>query len=320
MPGLAILKASAYSVFAAHRLQLGPPPQMAQVTYGATSQPQYQQAQTTNRPASTVTRNRTVGVVSGGGGSGASAGGSAGGSSSGGSTTPMMCPPALFVPRSNSAEDVRYQKDQHDYYTGLFDCMIDAIVDAHNKWRAAAFFSDITINAMFATGGRLNGPRLDDMISNSPGVAACTGKELRVRNAVAKGVGEAFKRWQDGVRVPGLPWYPTFVAWPGSQAPPTPNIPTELRFCVSLSVGEITDPLSLSNRMKSQLTGSFDYSSQFFDALAFVLAPAFTAWLACQPVMRVMGHGPVPAYAPPYVPTGTVFGGSVIAAPPHLIG
>ena len=41
-------------------------------------------------------------------------------------------------------------------------------------------------------------------------------------------------------------------------------------------------------------------------------------WLPQQQIMLVMGKGPVPTYAPPYVPVGPVIGGDNIAAPGHL--
>ena len=55
-----------------------------------------------------------------------------------------------------------------------------------------------------------------------------------------------------------------------------------------------------------------------FEAIGTVIALAFLMWLPQQQVMLVMGKGPVPTYAPPYVPVGPVIGGDNIAAPGHL--
>ena len=55
------------------------------------------------------------------------------------------------------------------------------------------------------------------------------------------------------------------------------------------------------------------------DAIATVLAAAFTMWLPMQQVMLVMGKGPIPTFAPPYVPVGPVVAGDIISTPGHLM-
>jgi hypothetical protein len=42
-------------------------------------------------------------------------------------------------------------------------------------------------------------------------------------------------------------------------------------------------------------------------------------WIASQMVMLVMGKGPIPTFAPPFVPVGPVVGGDNIATPGHLM-
>jgi hypothetical protein len=42
-------------------------------------------------------------------------------------------------------------------------------------------------------------------------------------------------------------------------------------------------------------------------------------WLPQQQVMLVMGKGPIPTFAPPFVPVGPVMGGDNIAVPGHLM-
>jgi hypothetical protein len=49
-----------------------------------------------------------------------------------------------------------------------------------------------------------------------------------------------------------------------------------------------------------------------------VLAVAFMVWLPMQMVMNVLGNGPVPGYAPPFVPVGPVVGGDNLAIPGSL--
>jgi hypothetical protein len=150
-----------------------------------------------------------------------------------------------------------------------------------------------------------------------------TGNMQKHRDAVAKGVSKCFKDWQDKVIVPGLPWYPAFAAFPGPMAPPMPNVPTPLIACPSAMMSAMT-PMTLKSEMDSALDGGMkekDPTKQFealHDAIGTVVAAAFLIWLPMQQVMLVMGKGPVPSFAPPYVPVGPVVGGDNSAAPGHL--
>jgi hypothetical protein len=45
---------------------------------------------------------------------------------------------------------------------------------------------------------------------------------------------------------------------------------------------------------------------------------SFTIWSVNSQVTLVMGKGPVPTYAPPYVPTGPVVGGDAQSYGPFL--
>jgi len=147
----------------------------------------------------------------------------------------------------------------------------------------------------------------------------------KYRDAVAKGVSKAFKNWQGQVMVPGLPWYPAFAAFPGPMAPPMPNIPTPLIACPSGMMAEIVAPMQMKSYMIDALDGGLkdkDKKKQheaLFDAIATVLALAFMMWLPSQQVMLVLGKGPIPTFAPPFVPVGPVMGGDNISAPGHLM-
>ncbi len=70
-----------------------------------------------------------------------------------------------------------------------------------------------------------------------------------------------------------------FATWPGPQATPMANVPTPL---------------------------------------AAMIAPLFLAWLGAQMVSGVLGHGPVPGFAPPHSPVGPVVGGEVLPNPDCL--
>ena len=239
---------------------------------------------------------------------------------------PQLIPP-WFMP----AEPQKYFQDTCDKignnFKELHDTMIDAVGFAHNMWKLQAKFQNLQVMAIAAIGspGCLDGPELESLIKNAPMCAAFTGNKAKYRDAVAAGVSKCFKDWQGQVMVPGLPWYPAFAAFPGPMAPPMPNIPTPLIACPSAKMASIIAPNDMKSAMIDALDGDLkqkDKSKQheaLFDAIATVLALAFLMWLPMQQVMLVLGKGPIPTFAPPFVPVGPVMAGDNIAAPGHLM-
>jgi hypothetical protein len=202
-------------------------------------------------------------------------------------------------------------------FKDFHDTMLDAVSYAHDMWRLKAKFKDLKVMSVSAIGapGCLDGPELENDIKNAPMCASFSGNKQKHRDAVAKGVSKCFKNWQDQVTVPGLPWYPAFAAFPGPQAPPMPNIPMPLITCISAKMTDIIMPDTMKSEMDSALDGGLkdkDPTKQFealHDGIATVLALGFTIWLAAQQVMLVLGKGPIPSFAPPFVPVGPVVGG-----------
>lgn len=239
---------------------------------------------------------------------------------------PQLIPP-WFFPQNNH----KYHQDSCDtvgkQFKDFHDKVLDAVMFAHNMWKMQAKFKDLKVMAVCAIGapGCLDGPELEPLIKSAPSVAAMTGNFAKYRDAVAKGVSTAFKNWQGQVMVPGLPWYPAFAAFPGPMAPPMPNVPVPLIACVSAKMTDIILPNTMKSEMISALGSGNknpDKDKQheaLFDAIATVLAMAFTMWLPSQQVMLVMGKGPIPTFAPPYVPVGPVIGGDNIPVPGHLM-
>lgn len=241
--------------------------------------------------------------------------------------TPKLIPP-WFLPAipgnkysQGPCDDIGQQfKDFHD-------TMCDAVVFAHDLWRLAARFSGLEINAVTALGepGCLKGPKLESLIKMHPGAAKMTGNMAKHRDAVAKGISTAFASWQDNVTVPGLPWYPAFAAFPGPQAPPMPNIPMPLITCISEKMTDIILPFKMRDEMGGGLVGALKekhtdkHWDGLYDALSVVFSLAFLMWLPMQMVMLVLGKGPIPTFAPPYVPVGPVVMGDNLAIPGHLI-
>jgi hypothetical protein len=226
-----------------------------------------------------------------------------------------------YKPHQESCDKIG--KDFKDFH----DAMIDAVQYSHNMWKLQAKFKDLKVMSVSAIGapGCLDGPELESNIKNAPMVASFDGNKKKHRDAVATGVSKCFKKWQDKVMVPGLPWYPAFAAFPGPMAPPMPNIPMPLITCPSAMMTQIIMPDDMTKAMDDALASGMkdkDPDKQYHalhDAIATVLSLAFLMWLPMQQVMLVMGKGPIPSFAPPFVPVGPVVGGDNISAPGHLM-
>jgi hypothetical protein len=232
--------------------------------------------------------------------------------------TPLTVPPALFVSASNDLADVNFQRQVNDEFSSYIDGIVAAIGAAHGMWRAQAFLSDIVINGPTATGGRLCGPALDSLILARAPQAGLFGSAAACTRAIAAGIHNCWRQWQENVTVPRLPWYPSFAAFPGPQAPPTPNIPTPLFALSSPFVAKLTAPHDMKMEMTMALGAPGPYSAQLFDAVATAMATSMQMWLTAQMVTNVLGKGPIPVFGPPYVPVGPVVMGDNISAPGHL--
>ena len=109
--------------------------------------------------------------------------------------------------------------------------MLSAIKEAHDIWRFTAHFKDLKIMSLSAIGtaGCLSGPKLAIKTMPSAMKMSTWGDNIQKWiDAVHDGVSDCFEQWQKKVMVPGLPWYPAFVAFPGPVAPPVPNVPMPL--------------------------------------------------------------------------------------------
>lgn len=225
--------------------------------------------------------------------------------------------PAAAAEEATAADALAAQLD-----ADLASKLTKAVRYAVSMFCLQAKFRDIRINAVAAMGtpGCLDGPRLEPFIRTAPDVAAMTGPVGELRDAVAEGVADAFAQWRAMVVVPGAPWYPAFAAFPGPMAPPTPAIPWPLTALPSSGLPEITSPSRLAGQMKDALPDALDTPAirGFLDKLAASLSTGLAAWTASATVTNVMGAGPVPTFAPPFVPVGPVINGWIISAPGHL--
>ena len=128
-----------------------------------------------------------------------------------------------------------------------------------DMWRLQAHFCNIQIMGQSAIGtpGCLVGPALEPWILQAPGIIGATGLWATLSQAVAVAVDINFRQWQDSVTVPGLPWYPGFVAVAAPFAPPTPNIPMPLVVCVAHYACKLCSAFQLETQILGRLPNEF---------------------------------------------------------------
>lgn len=229
--------------------------------------------------------------------------------------TPMPFPPALVREASTDKRDVDHQKFVHDEISTFLDRIFDAIVRAHTEWKQQARLADVRIEAILAIGGRIDGPSLESWIKAYGPQTGYFNGATNATNAIAAGLAREFGEWQRHTSVPGLPWYPAFAAFPGPMTPPMPNVPTPL---VALKSAYLLLPQNLQAAMQQRQSGGVTWPDKLYDAVAHGFLAGFAMWVPSQQVMMVMGKGPVPTFAPPYVPVGPVRGGDIISSPGHF--
>ena len=204
----------------------------------------------------------------------------------------------------------------------VIDAIKPAVKQAVDMWKLSAHFSDLKIMAVSAIGtqGCLDGPELESHIRIHPRVQSLSGLARDMANGIAEGFSDNFFLWQNGVTVPGLPWYPAFAAFPGPNAPPMPNVPMPLISCVSTRASRLVVASEIADAIRQALPANLSSETAFINRVAAGLALGASTWLGSAQVMNVLGYGPVPSFAPPYVPVGPVVGGTNIPAPGHLMG
>jgi hypothetical protein len=72
--------------------------------------------------------------------------------------------------------------------------------------------------------------------------------------------------------------------------------------------------------MKQQMVGQLadpmaPFHAELFEAIIDGFQKCFLLWQTSTMVTNVLGTGPVPTFAPPYVPAGPVVGGTAVMTP-----
>ena len=170
-----------------------------------------------------------------------------------------------------------------------------------DAWTTTSTIVGVTINGPTGFGGSLVGAPLMVFMQSA---GAAPPAEAAVQAKALRGFADAFERWCATFHMPGMPLWPSFAAVPSPVAPATRSIPMPLALLAPA-------PLPLT------LVGSDEREQEALDEAAAGLRAAFVTWKAGR-MVTLQGTGPVPTFAPPYVPVGPVVGGTGFAPPPAL--
>ena len=219
-------------------------------------------------------------------------------------TSPGM--PPLFQPASLNKYHTDTQK-MHIAKVGAFiDTTCSAICSAWSQWQSMATLVGVMIAGPTANVGQIVGPPLMPLILASG--AKATPMELKYTNVIATVIGTAWLSFTATVKVAGMPWYPAFAAFPGPVAPPMPNIP-----CPFAALTQV--PVSIgASVLKMQMVGQLadpmaPFHKELFESISDAFEKCYNLWKVSTMVTNVLGTGPIPTFAPPYVPVGPVVGG-----------
>ncbi len=195
-----------------------------------------------------------------------------------------------------------------------------------NEWIGRARIQGGTVSgpSAFLTPGSL----VSDTNIEMRVVQILTGSQVPrdISAPLAKVLAAAWNEWAAGFQMQLPAAYPSLAAFPGPFAPPTRAAGTP-PVALGSSAGEasLKAPL-LTSRLRSALRmyptrvagGTPD---QAINSLANWVEASFNEWKSLATLVGLMGRGPVPTFAPPYVPVGPVISGdnlslgSVFAGP-----
>jgi len=225
-------------------------------------------------------------------------------------------PASLFLAKSANKYHVDTQKEVGKGFADFIDGICGAICSAIDQWMKLTSVAGMIVNGPVGVvaPGNVVGPPLFPLIFAS--APKNTPQLMKYSKAVAQAFGTAWQTWQSGLT--GQLMYPAFAAFPGPMAPPMPNIPMPL--IAFASPGEaMLSPSTLKGAMIANL-GDPDalHHKELFDAIAQAFAVVFPIFKATTMFMNVQGTGPIPTFAPPFVPVGPVVMGTSIPTPGAL--
>lgn len=181
-------------------------------------------------------------------------------------------------------------------------------------WQAQAALVDVEVDGPLAIGGRMSGPELSPLILayRDPKLS------LPIAKAFAGAVDQAWTDWTASIRVPGLPLYPSFAAYPGPQAAPLENVAVPM-LALAQNPTSLTPPvLAADIRQRLGRTANEVGAQAAVEFFAQDFSARFGMWVSIMFIRKLMGSGPVPLYTLPFVPVSPVFRGRASMSPGAL--
>jgi hypothetical protein len=151
------------------------------------------------------------------------------------------------------------------------------------------------------------------------------GAPAEVALILARELWTAWKEWADGFHMTLPNAFPKFAAFPGPQAPVTRAAQPGYPLARGTSTGDSRlQAATLQTRLTTSLRSVSGRESVAMEtelkSLTTWIDASFREWKGSAQIMGVMGKGPVPTFAPPYVPVGPVVGGDAMSGDSVLAG
>lgn len=227
-------------------------------------------------------------------------------------------PTNLFLEATLNKYHVEAAKTIGEAFAKFIEGICGAICAAIDKWMKLTTITGVIINGPVGmlTPSGVKGPPLAPLIMAS--APKEKPQELKYAQAIANALGNLWQTWHLGLS--GTIMYPpTFAACPAPVHPPTPNLPLPLIALSSPGESGLS-PTTLKSTMENNLGDARAlHAQELFEAIAKAFNTVFQIFKASTLVQNVLGTGPVPTYAPPFVPVGPVVGGVGNSPPGCLV-
>jgi hypothetical protein len=226
--------------------------------------------------------------------------------------------PPLFIAASANKYHTDTQKMLIAKIGSFLDQTCSAICSAWSTWQSTVTMSGIIINGPAISLGQLVGAPWQMTIMGAGAVS--TPNLMKFTKVIASVISQAWTMFQSSVTFASpFPAFPAFAAFPGPVAPPIPSqVPIPF-----MSLFQV--PVSLQAALlKTQMIGQLGdpqapFAPQIFEAISTAFEQCFDIWKTTTIVTKIMGTGPIPTFAPPFVPVGPVVMGTGNMLPTGLV-
>ena len=226
--------------------------------------------------------------------------------------------PALFQAASSNKYHTDSQKMHVAKIGGFIDDISTAICTAWSAWQMTTMAGIVVTGPVGAGGALVPVPWTPIILGAGP---VSTPMLAKYTGVVASVLGAAWDIYSASIKLGAAKLWPLFSAWTLAVAPPQPNVaPCKLSDTVSvISVDVGLMAAALKGQMVAALGDpQAPFHKELFEAIATGFREVFDDWKS-KTEFKVIGGGPVPTWAPPYVPAGPVAGGVAFVPPGGII-